>query len=90
MEKNRQGVKMKRTTILIDEKLIKAGLKATGLKTHKALVDYALRDLLRRESPKRILQLKKKERKQREGYKRKPVKPREFGDWEAEQVWVEP
>jgi Arc/MetJ family transcription regulator len=69
---------MKRTTIVIDEKLIKDGLKATGLKTCRALVDYALRDLLRRESPKRILELKEKEWKQREGYKCKPVKRREF------------
>jgi Arc/MetJ family transcription regulator len=51
---------MKRTNIVIDERLIKAGLKATGLKTRKALVDYALRDLLRRESQKRILELKGK------------------------------
>lgn len=29
------------------------------------------------------------ERKHQEGYKRKPVKPEEFGDWEAEQIWVE-
>jgi Arc/MetJ family transcription regulator len=52
--------------MVIDEKLIKAGLKATGLKTCRALVDYALRDLLRRESPKRILELIEKERKHRE------------------------
>jgi Arc/MetJ family transcription regulator len=51
---------MKRTNIVIDEKLIKEGLKATGLKTRKALVDYALRDLLRRESQKKILELKGK------------------------------
>jgi Arc/MetJ family transcription regulator len=51
---------MKRTNIVIDERLIKAGLKATRLKTRKALVDYALRDLLRRESQKRILELKGK------------------------------
>ena len=51
---------MKRTNIVIDERLIKAGLKATGLRTRKALVDYALRDLLRRESQKRILELKGK------------------------------
>ena len=51
---------MKRTNIVIDEKLIKAGLKTTGLKTRRALVDYALRDLLRRESQKRILELKGK------------------------------
>jgi Arc/MetJ family transcription regulator len=89
-------VSIKRTNIVIDEKLIKAGLKATGLKTRKALIDYALRDLLRHEPHKRILELKGKvptnelERKHREGYKRKPVKQGEFGDWEAEQVWVEP
>jgi Arc/MetJ family transcription regulator len=69
---------MKRTTIVIDEKVIKDGLKATGLKTCGALVEYALRDLLHRESPKRILELKEKERKQHEGYKRKPVKRGEF------------
>jgi len=92
---------MKRTSIVIDEKLIMAGLKATGIKTRRALVDYALRDLLRRESQKRILELKGRvhwegdlsdelERKHREGYKRKPVKRGEFSDWEAEQDWVEP
>jgi hypothetical protein len=35
-------------------------------------------------------QIDELERKQRDGYKRKPVKYGEFGDWEAEQVWVEP
>lgn len=30
------------------------------------------------------------ERKHREGYRRKPIKRGEFGDWESEQVWVEP
>jgi len=51
---------MKRTNIVMDEKLIKEGMKATGIKTRRALVDYALRDLLRRESQKRILELKGK------------------------------
>jgi len=27
------------------------------------------------------------ERKHREGYRRKPVRPREFHPWEAEQAW---
>jgi Arc/MetJ family transcription regulator len=80
---------IKRINLIIDEKLIKAGLKATGIKTRRALVDYALRDLLRRKSRKRIMELNDMERKHREGYKRKPVRPEEFGDWEAEQVWVE-
>jgi len=51
---------MKRTNIVMDEKLIKEGMKTTGIKTRRALVDYALRDLLRRESQKRILELKGK------------------------------
>ena len=79
---------MKRASIVIDEKLIKAGLKATGLKTRSALIDCALRDLLRRGPHKRILELYELERKHREGYKRKPVKSEEFEDWEPEQVWV--
>ena len=47
---------MKRTNLVIDEKLLEAGLKATGFKTRRSLIDYALRDLLRRESQKKILQ----------------------------------
>ena len=50
----------KRTNIVIDEELLEAGLKATGLKTRKALVDFALRDLLRRENQRKILELKGK------------------------------
>ncbi len=49
---------MKRTNIVIDENLIKAGLKVTGLKTQRALVDFALRELLRRESQAKILELR--------------------------------
>jgi Arc/MetJ family transcription regulator len=49
---------MKRTNIVLDEKLVGDALKATGLKTRRELVDYALRELLRRESQKRILRLK--------------------------------
>jgi len=48
----------KRTNIVIDEELVEAGLKATGIKTRRALVDYALRDLLRRENQRKILELK--------------------------------
>ena len=51
---------MKRTNIIIDESLVKAALRATGLKTRRELVDYALRELLRRESQKKILELKGK------------------------------
>lgn len=51
---------MKRTNIVIDESLVNAALKATGIKTRRELVDYALRELLRRESQKKILELKGK------------------------------
>ncbi len=51
---------MKRTNIVIDQSLIKKALKVTGFKTLRELVDYALRELIRRESQKKILELKGK------------------------------
>jgi Arc/MetJ family transcription regulator len=60
MYRTKVEAEMKRTNIVMDEKLIKEGMKTTGIKTRRALVDYALRDLLRRESQKRILGLKGK------------------------------
>lgn len=51
---------MKRTNIEIDEQLVDEGLKATGLASMKALVDRALRELVRRERQKRLLQLRGK------------------------------
>ena len=36
-----------RTNIEIDDKLMKATLKATGLKTKREVVDFALREVLR-------------------------------------------
>ena len=49
---------MKRTNIVLDEKLVEDCLKATGIKTQKALIDHALRELLRREKQVKILELK--------------------------------
>lgn len=40
---------VKRTTIEINESLIAEGLKGTGLDTVSALIDRALRELVRRE-----------------------------------------
>jgi Arc/MetJ family transcription regulator len=55
------GVKvMTRTNIVIDDKLVETGLKITGLRTRRALVDYALRELIRRGSQKKILELQGK------------------------------
>jgi Arc/MetJ family transcription regulator len=48
----------RRTNVVLDEDLIEAGLEVTGLKSRRALIDYALRQLLRRESQRRILELK--------------------------------
>lgn len=51
---------MHRTNIVLDEQLVQACLKLTGLKTRKALVDYALRELLRHEEQAKLLKLKGK------------------------------
>ncbi|MGB7569041.1 MAG: type II toxin-antitoxin system VapB family antitoxin [Chitinivibrionales bacterium] len=49
---------MKRTNIVLDESLLNEGKKATGLKTSKAVVDFALKELLRHHNQKRILELR--------------------------------
>ncbi len=51
---------MKRTNIVLDDKLVKECSKATGIKTQRALIDHALRELLRHESQTKILELKGK------------------------------
>jgi Arc/MetJ family transcription regulator len=50
--------KAKRTNIVLDAELIEQGLRITGLKTRRELVDFALRELLRREDQKKLLELK--------------------------------
>jgi Arc/MetJ family transcription regulator len=49
---------MKRTNIVLDEKLVMDCIKVTGIKTQKALVDHALRELLRHEKQIELLELK--------------------------------
>ena len=49
---------MKRTNVVLDEKLVQDCIKATGIKTQKALIDHALRELLRHENQIGILELK--------------------------------
>jgi Arc/MetJ family transcription regulator len=51
---------MKRTNVILDEKLINDCINATGIKTQKALIDHALRELLRHEQQTKILELKGK------------------------------
>jgi len=40
---------MKRTNVELDENLVNDCVKLTGIKTRKALIDHALRELLRHE-----------------------------------------
>ncbi len=51
---------MGRTNIILDDELVQACQKVTGIKTRKALVDYALKELLRHENQEKILELKGK------------------------------
>jgi Arc/MetJ family transcription regulator len=50
----------KRTNILLDDGLVRQGLKATGLKTRRALVHHALEELVRREKQMGLLKLEGK------------------------------
>ena len=49
---------MTRTNVVLDEKLIAECRKVTGIKTQRALIDHALRELLRRGRQKQVLELK--------------------------------
>jgi Arc/MetJ family transcription regulator len=51
---------IKRTNIVLDEGLVRQGLKATGIKTRRALVHHALQELVRREKQKGWLALEGK------------------------------
>ena len=48
----------RRTQVTVDSDLVEQGLHTTGLKTRRDLVDFALRELLRRENQKKLLELK--------------------------------
>ena len=47
-----------RTNIVLDTRLVQTGLRLTGLKTRRELVDLALRELVRHEQQKKLLALK--------------------------------
>lgn len=46
---------MHRTNVELDEKLVREGMKLFGRKTKKDLVNFALREIIRREKAKGIL-----------------------------------
>ena len=54
------GVAIHRTHIELDEKLISEAMKLTHLKTKKALVNYALKELVRKVKRKNLLHLEGK------------------------------
>jgi len=49
---------MTRTNVVLDDKLVAECRKATGIKTRRGLIDYALHELLRHENQKKLLELK--------------------------------
>lgn len=49
-----------RTNIVIDDKLIEKGFKYTGINSKKELVEFALRELIKRKERKKILRLQGK------------------------------
>ena len=78
-----KGAKVKTVQMTLDENLVKAvdsAAKKLGT-TRSAFTREALRSALK------TVQVRELESRQREGYKRKPVKRGEFNDWESEQVW---
>ncbi|MCI5149005.1 MAG: type II toxin-antitoxin system VapB family antitoxin [Candidatus Electrothrix sp. MAN1_4] len=49
---------MEQTTRKLDNELVRRCMERTGIKTQDGVIDYALRELLRRENQMKILQLK--------------------------------
>jgi Arc/MetJ family transcription regulator len=47
-----------RTNIVLDDKLVAQGLRLTGLKTRRALMDLALKELIRRRRQRNLLRLR--------------------------------
>ena len=74
---------MKTIQITIDEELLQRVDRATQLQrvARSQFIRTALEDALRQ------LAIEELERKQAEGYRRRPVAPGEFDIWESEQAW---
>ncbi|MGD0093046.1 MAG: type II toxin-antitoxin system VapB family antitoxin [Planctomycetota bacterium] len=51
---------MARTNVVLDDALVARCVKATGIKTRRGLIDHALRELLRHNDQKKVLELKGK------------------------------
>ena len=77
------SVDMKTIQITIDEDLLSGIDKSCGKGSRSAFFRDAAVLFLKEQ---RKLHL---ERQDREGYKKKPIKASELGEWEREQVWPE-
>jgi len=51
---------MKRTNVVLDENLVSQAKELTGIRTTRAIVDHALRELVRRGNQRKILALRGK------------------------------
>lgn len=51
---------MKRINIVLDEKLVDEGMRLTGIKTQRGLIDHALRELIRKKGQRKMLKMKGK------------------------------
>ncbi len=51
---------MKRTNIVLDDRIVKECMDITGIKTKKDVIYYALKELLRINDQKKLLELKGK------------------------------
>ena len=49
---------MGRTNVVLDDDLVRECRKLTGIETRRALIDYALREVLRHGRQRRLLELK--------------------------------
>lgn len=49
---------MTRTNVVLDEVLVEECRKVTGIPTQRSLIDHALRELLRHERQRKVLELK--------------------------------
>ena len=77
---------MRTVQMTLEETLVKAVDQAARRlgTTRSGFTRRALRLALER------VRIEELERKHWEGYRRKPVRTKEFGVWEDEQVWLEP
>ncbi len=51
------NIRMKRTNLVLDEKLLEEAVRVAGTKTYSAAVEFALKELIRRAKARRILEL---------------------------------